>query len=85
MAALILLFGQPVARIRRLTAADVSTDDTGVMRLRLGRTPIEVPAPLDDLIRRLPDNRREGMAAVAPDDSGWLFPGSRPGQPLRAC
>lgn len=51
--ALVLLYGQTVARITQLTHADV-TVDVDAVRIRLGRDLLDLPPPLDDLIQRSP-------------------------------
>ncbi|MFD7954318.1 hypothetical protein ACFV4X_12565 [Streptomyces ardesiacus] len=78
---LLLLFAQPTSRITQLTTEHVTDDGTKVT-LRLGRTPIDLPSPLDDLIRRLVRRRRGQAAAATITESKWLFPGGYPGQPL---
>lgn len=78
---LLLLYGQPAARITRLTRADVRVEE-GEVRLRLGEDPIVLPPPLDELIPRLPDQTPVGMAGNLVDGDQWLFPGRRPGQPM---
>ncbi|MFE3230280.1 hypothetical protein, partial [Nocardia sp. NPDC059228] len=77
-AALMLLYGQPVARLVRLTIADVVNDD-GQVLIRLGTPPLPVPEPLAGMLLELIDNR-QNMTTVNPD-SPWLFPGRRAGQP----
>ena len=78
---LVLLYGQKVSRIIQLTIDDVTEAD-GLVQLRLGRHPLVIPDPLDQLILQLVDNRR-GQAAVGhTDDHHWLFAGGVPGQPL---
>src|SRR5271165_3640828 len=70
---LVLLYGQPLARIARLTRDQVTDSPAGV-RLLLGTTPLELPAPLDELVRQLL-SRRHGRAAVRTGDHPWAFPG----------
>ncbi|MFD8897547.1 hypothetical protein [Streptomyces ardesiacus] len=78
---LLLLFAQPTSRITQLTTEHVTDDGTKVT-LRLGRTPIDLPSPLDDLIRHLVRRRRGQAAAATTTESEWLFPGGYPGRPL---
>jgi len=53
-------------------------------QLALGTTPLELPAPLDELVRQLL-GRRHGHAAVGrTDDHQWAFPGGAPAQPISA-
>lgn len=78
---LVLLYGQPLARIARLTRDQVTSTPGGV-RLLLGTTPLELPAPLDELARQL-ISRRHGHAAVGrTDDHPWAFPGGAPAHPI---
>ncbi|WP_327099686.1 hypothetical protein OIE68_13350 [Nocardia vinacea] len=76
---LILLYGQTVARIVRLTTTDV-TDTGDQVALRLGRQPLTVPNPLDGLLVELAATRR-GKAALGhrDDDNRWLLPAGLPG------
>jgi hypothetical protein len=81
---LVLLYGQPAARIARLTRAQITlTPDR--TQLLLGTTPVELPEPLHELVRQLL-RRRHGHAAVGrTDDHPWVFPGGAPGQPISAA
>lgn len=82
--ALLLLYGQPAARITRLTRltrAAIHADGEHV-RLRLGQDHVVLPPPWDGLIQRLPEQPPVGMAAHLAADDQWLFPGRRPGQPV---
>lgn len=79
-ALLLLLYGQPAARITRLTRADIDVGQSEV-RLRLGQDHIVLPPPLDLLIQQLPDQQPLGMASSLATRDQWLFPGRRPGQP----
>jgi len=80
---LVLLYGQPLARIARLSQDQVTiTGDQ--LHLALGTTPIQLPAPLNELVRQLL-SRRHGHAAVGhTDNHTWLFPGGAPAQPISA-
>ncbi|SPL88396.1 unnamed protein product [[Actinomadura] parvosata subsp. kistnae] len=67
--------------ISRLTLDHVHADDEQV-RLSLGREPVILPEPLDDLVRHLLARRR-GHAAIGDHaTSPWLFPGGQPGRPI---
>ncbi len=68
-ACLMLLYAQPLSRILRLSAADLSRDDDGQTWLRLGDPPSPVPAPFGALLHQLDHG------------SDWLFPGRHAGQP----
>ncbi|SED63087.1 Site-specific recombinase XerD [Amycolatopsis tolypomycina] len=78
---LVLLYGQAVSRIVRLTINDVLRAD-GAVQLRLGRQPLMVPEPLDTLLLGLVGTRRGKAALGHTDDHRWLFPGGLPGQAL---
>ncbi|MFJ8403567.1 hypothetical protein ACIQ9K_24210 [Streptomyces microflavus] len=78
---LLLLFAQPVGRISRLTTEHI-VDCGDTLALKLGRVSVEIPAPLDDLIRQLV-NRRAGRAATVPlEEPKWLFHSLYAGQPI---
>jgi hypothetical protein len=78
---LVLLYGQPLARIARLTRGQITSSPQQV-RLLLGTVPLDLPPPLDDLARQLL-NRTHGRAAVArAGEQPWAFPGGAPGHPL---
>lgn len=80
---LVLLYGQPLARIARLTRDQITLTPARV-QLLLGTTPLDLPTPLDELVRQLL-GRRHGHAAVGrTDDHPWLFPGGAPAQPISA-
>ncbi|WP_063754220.1 hypothetical protein [Streptomyces sp. NRRL WC-3725] len=78
---LLLLFAQPVGRISRLTIEHV-IDRGDRLALKHGRVPVDIPAPLDHLIRQLVE-RRNGRAATVPlEECKWLFHSIYPGQPI---
>jgi len=78
---LVLLYGQPLARIARLTRDQV-TDSPDSVTLLLGTMPVELHDPLDGLIRQLLA-RGHGRAAVGrTSDHPWLFPGGAPAHPI---
>jgi hypothetical protein len=78
---LVLLYGQPLARIARLTRDQV-TDSPDSVTLLLGTMPAEIPGPLDGLARQLL-GRRHGRAATGrTSEHPWLFPGGAPGHPI---
>lgn len=78
---LVLLYGQPLARIARLTRSQI-TFIPARAQLLLGTTPLELPPPLDELARQLL-RRRHGHAAVGrTDNHQWVFPGGAPAQPI---
>ena len=74
-----LLYAQPLSRILRLSAADLSRDETGQTWLRLGDPPSPVPAPFGTLLHQLAATRHDHVPANYGSD--WLFPGRNAGQP----
>lgn len=81
---LVLLFAQRATTISQLSVDNI-TEREGEMRIRLGREPVVVPAPLADLVRQIVRSR-VGHATIGDDASSpWLFPGGRPGQPISAA
>ena len=74
-----LLYAQPLSRILRLSAGDLSSDEGGQTWLRLGYPPSPVPAPFDALLHQLADTRHYQVPANHASD--WLFPGRNAGQP----
>ncbi|MGW4094676.1 hypothetical protein [Nocardia sp. NPDC004750] len=78
---LLLLYGQPLSRIVRLTIEDVIISDDGVS-IRFGKPPTPVPVPFADMVLDLIDQRTNMRTATNPN-SLWLFPGRRASQPLR--
>ncbi|MGO8891690.1 MAG: hypothetical protein ACLQB1_18620 [Streptosporangiaceae bacterium] len=80
-ACLMLLYAQPVSRLIRLTAADVTQQD-GEVLIRLGDPPAPVPEPFAALLLELAGNQPGPATASTP--ARWLFPGQSAGQPLAA-
>ena len=78
---LLLLYGQPLSRIVRLTIDDILTTGDTVL-IRFGVPPTPVPEPFAGLLLSLIDQRTNMRTATNPN-SRWLFPGRRAGQPLR--
>ena len=78
---LVLLYGQPLARIARLTRGQV-TDSPGSVTLLLGTMPIELPEPLGGLVRRLLSHRHGRAVVGRTSDHPWLFPGGAPGHQI---
>lgn len=90
---LVLLYGQSLSRITRLTVAHIhhehhkrpeehASDGGGDTFLTLGRDRVLLPEPLAGLIRRLPTRQHPGVAGRLAPGTTWLFPSSQPGQPL---
>ncbi len=70
---LVLIYGQPIARIARLGLEDVTTSEQAVL-LRLGKEPITIVEPLASLLAELVREPR-GRAVTAATRTPWLFPG----------
>src|SRR6266545_3470370 len=82
-AALVLLFGLPLSRIRHLTVDQLELGGTRSF-LATGRHPLLLPLRLVDLLQRLADTppTRASLAnANAQARQRWLFPGLTPGRP----
>jgi hypothetical protein len=80
---LVLLYAQTATTISQLTVDHVQITGPQV-RLRLGREPILMPVPLDQMVRKLVETRAGHAAVGSHRESPWLFPGGRPGQHLSA-
>ncbi|MDQ2873330.1 MAG: hypothetical protein M3Y33_00250 [Actinomycetota bacterium] len=78
---LVLLYGQPLARIARLTRSQI-TRGPGQVRLLLGTVPLDLPEPFGELARRLLGRTHGRAAAARTEDQPWAFPGGAPGHPL---
>lgn len=81
LALLVLLYAQPLTRIKQLTVDDIGIDEDGHALIRLGDPPTLVPAPFDEIIRQHVAARRNQTTA-ANITSSWLFPGRASGRPL---
>lgn len=77
----VLLYAQPVSRITRLTPKNVVQTEES-LSVTFGRDPVEIPEPLAELVRQLPQRRRRGSSAYLSDPQQWLFPGGRAGYPI---
>jgi hypothetical protein len=75
-----LLFAQPLAHVCRMRTDQVDLHADGTVFVTFERTPLQMPAPLDQIIRE--HLQRRGQASYASRDNGWLFPGGIPGRPL---
>jgi hypothetical protein len=73
-------WGVLFVRAWRWAVKHVTVTDDGV-ELRLGEEPIIVPMAFGDLLEELFEQRR-GATATGPEDSVWLYPAPRLGQPL---
>ena len=75
-----LLFAQSLTAICQMRSDQVTITDDGRVFVRFESTPIEMPDPLDMLIRE--HQAKRGHASYASRDSRWLFPGGIPGNHL---
>ncbi|WP_131808180.1 hypothetical protein [Mycolicibacterium phlei] len=76
---LVLLFGQPLSRIVQITVDQVSASGDSIT---LGDTPVQMPPPINTLVKEL-RGQRQGRALLGRHiDSPWLFPGWHTGKPL---
>ena len=76
-AALVVLYGQPLSRIARLTTNDIRPNPNGAVQLNLDGHPMPLHEPFAGLIQQLPQRRSNGVADQV--ESTWLFPGSTAG------
>jgi hypothetical protein len=80
-AALVLLFGLPISRIRHLTTDQLDVGEAGCF-LRTGRHPLLLPPKLATLLTQLADTPSTAARLSKRDNaSRWLFPGLTPGRP----
>lgn len=80
-AALLLLFGLPISRIRHLTVDQLDIGDTDCF-LRTGRHPLLLPPKLANLLAQLADApSTPARLPTKAKTTRWLFPGLTPGRP----
>ena len=77
----LLCYGQPLARMVRLTADHVTADANGTS-IRFGRTEVNLPDPTGQLVRQLIATNPARAVTGAPERTPWLFSGAHPGRPL---
>jgi hypothetical protein len=77
---LVLLYAQPLSRIRTLTREDITTDSNETVHIRLGNPPSPVPEPFGEILLRL--SRNPDRTKVTNPDQRWLFPGRNVGKPV---
>jgi integrase len=83
-AALVLLFGLPISRIRHLTIDQLDIGATDCF-LRTGRHPLPLPPKLANLLTRLADAPYTPVRLAHADNAAhWLFPGLAHGRPTSA-
>jgi site-specific recombinase XerC len=78
---LLLLYAQGPSTISLLTTDQISINDANV-RISFGRTPIQLPEPVDELARTVVAKRKGHATIGATAASRWLFPGGQPGRPI---
>ena len=76
----LLLFAQPLARICRMRADQITQRADGAVTVTFDAAAIELPEPLDRLVLDQLDRRGQASYASRPDR--WLFPGGLPGKHL---
>lgn len=76
-AILVIVFGQQIEDVIRLTWDDVTVTDD-VVSVRLGKTKIALPSPLDEPMRHLAAAPGNDLTASHPN-SNWVFRGYSPG------
>lgn len=82
-AILVIVFGQQVADVVRLTWTDVTL--TGELAtITLGATAIALPPPLDGPLRQLAGAPTHSRTSAHPN-SPWIFRGNQPGQHITAA
>ncbi len=77
-AILVLVFGQQIDNVVRLTWDHVDVTDE-LVTIRLGAAEIALPHPLDEPIRELAADRGQHRTAAHPE-TNWVFRGYNPGQ-----
>jgi hypothetical protein len=82
-AILVIVFGQQIEDVVRLTWHDVTVTDE-LVSVRLGNIQIALPAPLDQPWRQLAAKPGNGLTAAHPN-SDWVFRGYSPGRHIHAA
>ena len=77
---LLLLYAQPLVKVVTLRTDDL-IDATGVLRIKLGTHPVDVPQPFAHLLRAHLASRPNLQTGAGPD-SPWIFPSTRAGRHL---
>lgn len=80
-AVLLLLYAQPLTRIARMRADQISRTENGETVVVFDDQPVPIPQPFDEILQQHLANR-PNMNTAANRASAWLFPGYRPGQHL---
>jgi hypothetical protein len=76
---LVLLYGQPLARVSRIRVESIH-DRGGDISIRLGRDELTIPEPIDELVEQLA--RAPQRRTLHDTGAGWLFPGGIAGAPI---
>jgi hypothetical protein len=76
---LVLLYGQPLARVARIRIESIRHQDARTS-VTLGRDKLTLPEPIDHLVRQLA-RAPQGRTLHDPAN-GWLFPGQIAGAPI---
>lgn len=82
-AVLVIVFGQQIEHVVRLTWHDVTVTDE-LLTIRLGRSEITLPPPLDEPWRQLARAPGHDLTAAHPN-TDWVFRGYSPGQHVQAA
>ncbi|MGH9267137.1 MAG: hypothetical protein ACRD0D_03065, partial [Acidimicrobiales bacterium] len=77
-AALLVLYGQPVARIATLKTTDIHRSPDGTVIAELAGHPVPIHEPFATLIGQLPRRHSNGVSDQLSND--WLFPGRLAGR-----
>lgn len=76
----VILYAQPLARVCRMRAEQIDIREDGTVTAAFDTFPIELPEPLDQLVKD--QLARRGQASYASRPDRWLFPGGHPGAHL---
>ena len=82
-AVLVIVFGQQLEHVVRLTWRDVTVTDE-LVTISLGNTEIALPPPLDDPWRQLARSPGHDLTAAHPN-TDWVFRGYSPGRHVQAA
>jgi hypothetical protein len=80
---LVLLYAQPLSRIRNLTLDDLDQRHDGLW-IRFRRHHVPLPEPASTLTAQLAAGRRRNLATMHNPTSPWMFPGRAAGHPIQA-
>lgn len=80
---LVLIYAQPIARIRTLTVEDLDRRG-GETWIRFAREHVPLPEPVGEMATTLAAAARRNIGTAANPTSPWLFPGRAPAQAVQA-